>query len=230
MTLRMCAFFAITASGFAADRDFNGRWDITVPGENRGRAWWLEVKGAEGRKPNGSFIGAPGGGLEQTTSMSIHNGELTFTVNRKFKEGKNGVYKASLVKGKLEGRLEIEGEADAVKWTGVRAPVFKPLDITHFKPGSPIEIFNGRDLSNWHTSNASRPIQWTVANGILKNAAGVSDIVTNQSFRISSCTPNTVSALKVTAASDSGHATRYKFWRTLASQSPSTAMVRFTAG
>ena len=54
---------AALAAG-ASDNVFNGRWDITVPGDVRARAWWLEVSGAGTKNVSGKFVGAPGGQMD----------------------------------------------------------------------------------------------------------------------------------------------------------------------
>ena len=51
--------FTITAvSSQCAESGFDGCWDITVPKEPHGRAWWLKIEGADIRKPSGDFISA----------------------------------------------------------------------------------------------------------------------------------------------------------------------------
>jgi hypothetical protein len=180
--------FAAAASA-ASSSDFNGRWDITVNEQSRKRAWWLEVKGAGSPTPTGSFIGAPGGGLDEITDLKLDNGELTWSFNRAFRYGqgeqskrRTGTYRAKLVNGRLEGALSLEGEADAIHFTGVRAPKFKQVDASKLKAGKPVELFNGKDLTGWRPLHENRKLDWAVNDGITKNSAGATDIVTNQKF------------------------------------------------
>jgi hypothetical protein len=173
----------LVASLPAADKDFNGRWDITVPENDRRRAWWLEIKGAETGKPTGSFIGAPGGDLDQIKEVSITHGELHF-IFRKQQSGKPwvGHYRARFVNGKLEGTREVEGESTKWAWTGVRAPKFKSVDPKKLKEGKPVELFNGRDLSGWRPLRPERKIEWTVKDGVTANVPAAVDLVTEQKF------------------------------------------------
>jgi hypothetical protein len=168
--------------------EFNGRWDITIPGESRSRAWWLEIKGADTGNPTGSFIGAPGGDLNQITDATIQNGELSWSFNN-WRKGtgrdaprRKGVYRARIVNGKLEGTLVVEGDP-AIQWIGARAPQFKPVDFSKLKEGRPVELFNGRDLSGWKPTRAGAEVQWTVENGILKNQPKATDIMTEAKFQ-----------------------------------------------
>jgi hypothetical protein len=71
--------FLFSGLSFAADKDFNGRWDITVNEQAKKRAWWLEIAGAGSPSPSGSFVGAPGGQLDKIPEVKIDNGELRFS-------------------------------------------------------------------------------------------------------------------------------------------------------
>ena len=169
----------------AADKDFNGRWDITAQNDNRGRAYWLEIKNAESGKPTGSFISAYGGDLNQIDEASVKDGQLHVVIRSKSQKNPGSTHlKARLVNGRLEGSREFaDGQTGpALKFIGVRAPSFKPVDASKLKAGTPIELFNGRDLSGWHTTRPGAKLEWTVENGITSNKAGASDIATDQNF------------------------------------------------
>jgi hypothetical protein len=169
----------------SGDSGLNGRWDLTVPDDARKRAWWVEIKDADTPHPSGSFIGAPGGGLDHITDMKVRNGEATWRFTREPRgdfKGWKGLYKVRLNGDKLEGSLQIEGQDAPVKFFGVRAPKFAPVDRSRLKEGKPVELFNGRDLTGWRAVRHNVPFRWTVENGILKNAPGTSDIVSEQKF------------------------------------------------
>jgi hypothetical protein len=164
--------------------NLNGRWDLTVQNDARKRVWWVEIKDAGSGNPKGSFIGAPGGGLDQITDMKIVDGEATWTFSRPARENAKawkGVYHARVAGDKIEGTLEVDGEAP-VKFYGVRAPQFPPVDRSRLKEGTPVELFNGRDLSGWLPLRSNVPMKWTVEDGILKNAPGTTDIVSEKKF------------------------------------------------
>src|ERR1700674_284451 len=67
------------------DQQFNGRWDITVKGDNGSRAWWLEVSGAGSENIKGKFVGAPGGQVDDIPKISVYDGELRFTFDRHYR-------------------------------------------------------------------------------------------------------------------------------------------------
>jgi 3-keto-disaccharide hydrolase len=166
----------------AADSDFNGRWDLTTV--SRPRAWWVELNGVGSPNPSGKFVSAYNGDMNTVDTAVVENGELRFTIaNPRNTKGPAPVYRARLVKGKLEGTLETPGSsAEPVKWTGVRAPVIADKDDGSWKEGKPIELFNGKDLSGWKALNPAVEMKWSYKDGILRNAPPTTDLVSEQKF------------------------------------------------
>jgi len=178
---------AAAASAFAADKDFNGRWDIQVINETRNRAWWLEVNGAGTPKPTGKFVSALRGDMNEITDLSIKNGALRFSFHRE--AGKTDakpahlVYTARLEGDKLSGTHEILGRPNTkLQWIGHRAPVITDKDDGSWKPAKPVELFNGKDLSNWKAMVAGKELGWKVENGIMKNVAGANNLCSVEKF------------------------------------------------
>jgi hypothetical protein len=183
--MRTLLFLLASLSCSAAGSGFNGRWDITVPNEPRARVWWLEVTGAGTPAIAGRFVGAPGGGMDAIPKISVKNSELEFVFDKRYGPAhKDGIYRAKLVAGKLLGTFEVEGEPGSkMTWTGVRAPEIREKDDGSWKPGKPIELFDGKDVSGWHTRLAGHDIGWQVTDGMLNNGkAGVPDLVSDAKF------------------------------------------------
>lgn len=194
MRLFWAAVFAVGCfASTGEDQQFNGRWDITVKGDNSPRAWWLEVSGAGSEKIKGKFVGAPGGQVDDIPNVSVYDGELRFSFDRHYrreqrapardqKNTQKGLYWARLDNGKLKGTFEIEGDpASYLEWTGVHAPVINDKDDGTWKRGDLVNLFNGHDLTGWS------PVQpghapWTVKQGILTNAPGSADLITDKKF------------------------------------------------
>src|SRR5690349_1264027 len=118
----------LSPSVFAADSDFNGRWDITV--DHYKNAWWLKVENAGTANLKGDFVGFPGGQVDHIKDISLKDGELTFKYHgrgyRGYKETDpilTGTYRARIEGGKLKGSSFVEDRPnDVMTWTGVRAP------------------------------------------------------------------------------------------------------------
>lgn len=165
----------------AADTDFNGRWDIKGKPGSSIRAWWLEVNGAGAPSPSGKFVTAAGGDMNTITDMTVKDGELRFTYQRRNREKKTTeklLWRARLVDGKLDGLFEMEGSGRPPQaWIGVRAPVIDEKDDGSWVPGQPERLFNGKDLAGW------LPVEgWTVKNGLLLNSPKVRNLVSTKSF------------------------------------------------
>jgi hypothetical protein len=180
---------------FAADSDFNGRWDITANTQPRPRAWWVELKDVGTPTASGSFVSAYGGDRNLITTIAVENGELRFTIvppaGRRGGAAPSGnapqlgayVYRARLVNGKLEGAFAREGQTTPpIRWTAVRAPVITETDDGTWKEGAPIELFNGKDVSGWTAVNPDVEMKWSVVDGIMRNAPPTTDIISVQKF------------------------------------------------
>jgi len=168
-----CAFLA-----WSAEKDFNGRWNLKVENEARGRAWWLEVTGAGGGAMSGKFVGAPGGQLDVIPRLEFRAKELHWYFE---KGGRKQHYSARLEKNELIGKLETDG-AVTHTFRGARAPEIRDRDDDRWRRGTPIELFNGKDLSNWEPRFPGRPMEWAVENGVFKNAPRASDIRSKETF------------------------------------------------
>lgn len=180
--MRTLLLVVLALSAFAGDKDFNGRWDIKVENAANRRAWWLEVNGAGTPKMTGKFISALGGDLNVINNLSIQDGVLSFSFDRKGAQPAKLVYTAKLVKGELIGEHFIEGKPQKTAFIGKRAPVLKDKDDNSWKRGKAVELFNGRDLSNWAAMVPGRELGWKVENGIMKNVAGANNLVSSETF------------------------------------------------
>jgi hypothetical protein len=179
--MKLLLVAGLAAAAWGADRDFNGRWDLTVPKEPRSRAWWLEVQGAGTSGIKGSFVGFPGGNTDPIPQIEIKGGVLHFSADRGQGQKKQHLeYTAKLSGGKLVG--EMHNGATTLEFTGVRAPEIKEYDDGRWKEGKPIALFNGKDLSGWHAMVPGQALGWIVENGAMSNQAGANNLVSDQKF------------------------------------------------
>ena len=179
---RIVLLLAVAVALPAADRDFNGRWDITVGDANRGqRAWWLEIRGAGTTSLQGYFTGFRGGDTNKIENINIENGELRFSSDL---GGAHHEFNARVVvtaKGpKLEGERKSGNEV--LRWTGVPAPDIDQHDDGSWKSSKAIELFDGKSLSGWHGRLPDRSLGWSVEDGVLKCTGSANDLVTEQKF------------------------------------------------
>lgn len=168
--------FTLATLSFAADKDFNGRWNLLVDKEPRGRVWWLEVSGAGTPQISGRFVGAPGGQMDPIPAIAIDNKQLKWTFER---AGKKLTWLATLNKDTLTGQQTIDGNP-TLTFRGVRAPVIRDKDNASWKPGKTEDLM--RSLNSWIPTFPGRPMEWTLDNGILKNKSKASDIKTAEKY------------------------------------------------
>jgi hypothetical protein len=177
MLRNLAILLLLAAAAWSADKDFNGRWDIAVHHSPRGRAWWLEVDGAGTANIKGKFVGFPGGDLNDIQHVWIENGELRFTYDG---HDVHQEYRAKVVGGKLEGTF-VSGDRK-LEWTAARAAQIDEVDDGSWRDGQPIDLFNGRDISNWHGLTADASPGWTAEGGILRGNGAATDLVGNAKF------------------------------------------------
>ena len=188
-----------SCSAFGADRDYDGRWDITVGDKLRGKAlweeydkigadqrglvWWLEVEGAGTPTPKGQFVTAYRGDVNVIEQIAVHDGELVFGFVR---DNRKLIYKARIMKGKLEGTFQIaDQKRPPISWTGVRAPVINDKDDGTWREGKRFALFNGKDLSGWRPAMADVvPIGWEVKDGllVLTGSGSENNLVSEEKF------------------------------------------------
>src|ERR1051325_898291 len=105
--MRTCfGLLLLAAAAFAADSDYNGRWDITAVQE-RPRAWWAELTGVGTPNAAGKFVSAYAGDMNKINEIAVENGELKFVIAPP--TGAKMIYRAKLAGGKLHGPREREG-------------------------------------------------------------------------------------------------------------------------
>jgi hypothetical protein len=175
---------AYSVSGSASqgtDDAFLGRWDITATGAKSGLPvnCWLELKSDRGVL-KGRF-NAGQGAVFDLPQVAIENGKLTF----QYPEGHpphvtQQLWQATIKNGSLVGTADTEGQK--LSWTGVRGPVW-PTTPPQRKPGKPIELFNGKDVSGWLCQDPRQPMGWFVKDNILMNVGkNACNIYTQRKF------------------------------------------------
>lgn len=177
--LSLLAVAGALAAASAADNPFLGGWALTIP---NGGAGWLGVRESNGTLEASLLWG--GGSVLPLASARIDGDKLIVTrvhsVQRKNADGKT-------VKANITETITATLEGDEMKLTTVRPhdngigedtqsftgqrvpPVPAAPDLSKVKFGSPIKLFNGKDLSGWSLINPKAPNGWSAKDGILVN-------------------------------------------------------------
>jgi hypothetical protein len=174
--MRTLQLALVTAACFAAADQFNGRWNLRVGDDPRGRAWWLEVTGAGTSQMKGRFVGAPGGQMDEIPVIRVDGDTLVWEFER---QGRKLVYRARIENGALAGHRE-SGDSRG-SFTGKRAPVITEKDDGKWKPGKPVELV-GNDMSGWASNVRGRQVEWDVKDGIMVNREKAADIGSTAKF------------------------------------------------
>jgi len=157
---------------------FLGRWDLTLKAPDREYPSWLELRQENGR-PVAEFVGR-WGNVRPLPKAELSDGRLKF-VSPKEEEGA----KADMVfEGTLTGKIlsgTVNGpDGNTWQWTGEPAP---PLTRTNApKWGTPIQLFDGKDLTGWHMSEPSPEKVWKVENGELISPGNGPELINNSKF------------------------------------------------
>lgn len=158
---------------------FVGRWDVTLKAHDREYPTWLEIS-EEGGQVKVRMVGR-WGHARMLPKAEVAKGQITF-VSPKEEEG--GKTTDMTFVGKLSGKIlegTVSGPDDAAwTWRGEQAPLLHRSRAPEW--GKPIELFNGKELSAWKTSNPSAPAAWKVEQGTVVSPGNGPDLLTKASF------------------------------------------------
>ncbi len=170
-----------TAGAMGAENPFLGGWALTIPS---GGAGWLGVQETNGALTASLLWG--GGSVLPLASAKMVDGKLVVTrlhpIQRKGPAGRT-------VKTNLVETITATVSGDEIKLTSVKPrekgtgveqeqfsghrepPALPKPDLSKVKFGSPIQLFDGKDLNGWRLTNPTAVNGWTVKDGILVNTA-----------------------------------------------------------
>lgn len=192
----LAGVFAVPAAR-AADKDFNGRWDIQVnarPGDfaqfTTTAAWWLGITGAGTPAMKIQFVGSPDGSLDDIQTANIRDGVLHFTWTQRTRPGvtpnpnDRADYEVKYVGGHLQGTVTSPSTTPKTRltFTGYPSPAIDEHDDGAWVKGKPIRLFDGQDLKGWTGVNSPQAEGWSVENGLLKGAGNVDDLITVKKY------------------------------------------------
>jgi hypothetical protein len=160
-----------------------GRWDVTVQAPD-GRTYpsWFEVARSGNKTLVGRYVGRVGS-ARPVAEVKWSDNSFRFVVPPQWERRDTDV----TVSGRFDnGSDTLKGEVTAddgtpLLWTARRAPSLARDGVsTAF--GTPVELFNGKNLDGWKPRNPKRPNGWKVIDGILTNAEPGNDLVTEATF------------------------------------------------
>lgn len=179
--LLMAAAAAWLVPAAAQQNPFLGRWNLIGTGENAGSVYWLEVT-EEGGKLTGTFLNRSSSPFP-LVSIRIENGELIFNPRGRNAETPGPEFRARAEGGKLTGSVQMpQGPRTfygvrPAKWPAVNASGKHAF-------GKPVELFDGKSLDAWDIQHKTRPIKWTVVDGVMVNEPPqANNLISKQTFK-----------------------------------------------
>ncbi len=165
------------ASGFADD--LLGRWDVTVAAPDGASPSWLEITLRTEAELMGRFVGRVGS-VRYVSEIEYADGRVVIQVPVQYERGVDALRFDGILRGdRLEGTTLAENGA-RLQFTAVRAPALRGPMVGAW--GQALPLFNGRDLTGWHTRSAEHADCWRVANGVLAVTPPCVDLVTDATF------------------------------------------------
>lgn len=153
-----------------------GRWDLRVQGRSAVYPSWLEVTTSGNAMLVGRFVGRVGS-ARPISRVYMAAGKVSFAIPPQWDRDTADLrFEGTLEGNRLSGTITLpSGERDS--FTGSRAPA-----LLHPAPawGTPIELFNGKDLTGWKTDDGAN--HWSVVDGVLTSTASGANLMTARTF------------------------------------------------
>ncbi len=153
-----------------------GRWDITIEKDGKSLPSWLEVQKSGTHTLIGRFVYAFGS-ARPISEVKVNDGKYSFSIPPQWEEGTRYMdFEFTISDDQLKGTM-VYTDGKTYTWTGVRAPSLSRSKEPVW--GQPIKLFNGKDVSGWHTDG---PSQWVAESGILRSPHSGANLISDKAF------------------------------------------------
>jgi hypothetical protein len=178
LTIAVETYSATGNSSEAMSNSFLGRWDLTLKTPVREAPSWLEIT-----LENGQFkarMVSRWGHARPLPKVEISGDHIMFVSPKEEEERKDDmVFEGTLSGNSLSGTTT-GPDGTPWQWTGVRAPDLKRKSPPRW--GTPVSMFNGKDLSGWAPSDPNAKANWQVVDGTLVSPGHGPELISNQKF------------------------------------------------
>lgn len=176
MKILISTLLVLSASITLAQNKLEGRWNLIIEKDGQQLPSWLEVEHSGFKTLVGRFVYAFGSARPVAVVNTTGN-KFSFSIPPQWEPGERNLdFEGELTGETLKGMMTYT-DGKQYAWTGSRAPLLKRSAEPVW--GTPITLFNGKDLSGWHAQGAN---QWIVENGILRSPKSGSNLVSDQTF------------------------------------------------
>jgi hypothetical protein len=167
-----------TSSSSDSAKPFLGRWDLTLKAPDREYPSWLELREENGHL-TAQMVGR-WGNARPLPSAELSNGHLKFVSPKEEEDSKTDMVFEGTLTGKILSGTTNAPDGKTWQWTGRRAPVLKKTSPPNW--GSPIALFNGKDLTGWHEDKPGASPAWKVENGTLITPGNGPELINDSKF------------------------------------------------
>ena len=155
-----------------------GHWDLTVTAPDGVYPSWLEVTASGNGVLVGRFVGHYGS-ARPIGRVEFANGVMRFAVPPQWEQGTADLrFEARFDGSRLTGAI-VNPNGDRHTLVASRAPSLRRTTAPAW--GTPLELFNGKDVAGW-TTQGSGASRWRVVNGVLTNTASGANLMTTRRF------------------------------------------------
>lgn len=156
-----------------------GTWDLTLSAsDDRAMPSWLEVHVSGNGVLVGRFQGVVGS-VRPISRLTYANDTLRFSIPPQWESGSADLQFAGVAQGDGLAGTITDPSGTPYPFTAVRAPALRRA-TPQWAPA--LRLFNGTDLKGWHTVGGGGTNQWSAVNGVLTNAKGGANLVTDAVF------------------------------------------------
>ena len=155
-----------------------GTWDLTLhTSDGRTLPSWLSLHSSGNGVLVGRFVGVVGS-VRPISRLTLTNDTLRFALPPQWEGGDADLQFAGTLRNDTLYGTITDPRGTAYPFHGVRAPALR--HATPAWAAAPRRLFNGKDLTGWHTVGGTN--QWSVVNGVLSNAKGGANLVTDGKY------------------------------------------------
>ncbi len=162
----------------ASVQSYLGRWDLTLKTPHREYPSWLEITQEAGQLK--ARMVSRWGHARPLPKFELANGTITFVSPKEEEDRKDDMVFVGKLSGKTLVGTTTGPDGTPWQWTGERGPSLKRRGDP--KWGKPVQLFNGKDLSGWRSSEPASTLAWKVENGTLVSPGNGPELITDAKF------------------------------------------------
>ena len=159
---------------------FFGRWDLTLKAPDHDYPSWLELREENGQL-KAEMVGR-WGNARPLPSVELSNGHLKFVSPKEEEDSKADLVFEGTLNGKILSGTLTGPDGKSWQWTGRRAPSLRPMVAVPPVWGTPLKLFNGKNLTGWHEDKPGASPVWKVENGVLVRPDRGPELINSSKF------------------------------------------------